>query len=66
MIKCDEAMRRSKERCYIQEGVRWRCTHNCDGCHCALHKRSDGTWEHKVLDRHKGTYIPRGEEDDQQ
>lgn len=49
MIKCDEAMKRSKERCYSQEKVRWRCTKNCDSCHCALYKRDDGTWEHRPV-----------------
>ena len=46
MIKCDEPMRRSKEQCYIREGVKWTCDLRCDECHCALHKKPDGTWEH--------------------
>ena len=46
MIKCDKAMRRSKERCYIREGVHWYCNGDCENCHCALHKKPDGTWEH--------------------
>ena len=49
MIKCDESMKRSKERCYSQENVRWTCTLVCDSCPCALHKRQDGTWEHTPM-----------------
>lgn len=49
MIKCDKAMRRSKERGYVREGVPWRCDLRCDDCHCALHKRDDGTWEHRKI-----------------
>lgn len=64
MIKCDEAMRRSKERCYLQEHVRWECKHDCEHCHCALHKNKDGTWEHKPVNMHKGQYISRSFEDD--
>lgn len=61
MIKCDEAMRRSKERCYIPFGRRWRCTTNCKECICAMFKQEDGTWIHKKLDRHKGHYVKVGE-----
>ena len=44
--KCDKAMRRSKERCYIASGRRWRCTEDCSSCICCMEKRYDGTWEH--------------------
>lgn len=57
MIKCDEAMRRSKERCFIPFGRRWRCTTNCQECICAMFKQEDGTWIHKKLDRHDGVYV---------
>lgn len=50
MIKCDEAMRRSKERCYKPAGDKWRCTGECRECHCGLHKKDDGTWEHKKIE----------------
>ena len=46
MIKCDTSMKRSKERCYLPDGRHWRCDMNCQDCHCALHKRENGTWEH--------------------
>ena len=56
MIKCDEAMRRSKERCFVPVEVgeslyvkRWKCNKDCENCHCALHKKNDGTWEHTRL-----------------
>ena len=54
MIKCDESMRRSKEQGYIREGVHWRCDLQCEYCHCALHKKPDGTWEHKTVGNHHG------------
>lgn len=54
MIKCDEAMRRSKEQALGVDNKPWRCTLRCDECHCALHKRTDGTWEHRVVNFHKG------------
>lgn len=65
MIKCDESMRRSKERCYIPFGRRWRCTTNCKECICAMFKQEDGTWIHKKLDRHKGHYVKVGEKYDE-
>ena len=46
MIKCDKAMRRSKERGFTPLYTRWKCNGMCEGCICALHKRHDGTWEH--------------------
>ena len=59
MIKCDESMRRSKERCWTPNNRRWRCTGECKECHCALFKKDDGTWEHlKIRWGH-----PHGKED---
>lgn len=50
-IRCDTAMRRSKEK--AGEGVRdirrFRCTGECKSCICGMIKRSDGTWEHVQL-----------------
>ena len=51
MIRCDESMRKSKERCYIPFGRRWRCSTNCQECICALFQQDDGTWTHKKMDR---------------
>lgn len=45
-MRCDEAMRRSKERCQTKNKESWRCNKKCDSCHCAIFKRSDGTEEH--------------------
>lgn len=50
MIKCDKAMRRSKERCLTPFYTRWKCDGDCDSCPCALHKKGDGTWEHKKIE----------------
>lgn len=44
--RCDEPMRRSKERCYTPSRRKWRCTEQCNNCVCCLEKRYDGTWEH--------------------
>lgn len=65
MIKCDEAMKRSKEKCFTPYGTRWRCTDNCRECICAMFKQEDGTWMHKKIDKHKGIYIPVGERNEQ-
>ena len=54
MIKCDESMKKSKEQGYIREGVHWYCNGDCENCHCALHKKPDGTWEHKTVGNHHG------------
>ena len=48
-IKCDEAMRRSKESS-ARETFRlkkWRCTQNCESCICGMKFDSiHGFWEH--------------------
>ena len=46
MIRCDKPMKRSKERCYSQDGIRWECANDCEHCICALQKKRDGTWVH--------------------
>lgn len=51
MIKCDEAMRRSKEKCWTPEGRKWRCTGECKQCPCAMHKQYDASWVHTKFDR---------------
>ena len=45
-IRCDESMRRSKERCYTPFHTRWRCTGECKACICGLRKTQTGDWEH--------------------
>lgn len=47
MIKCDKAMKRSKEQCRTPQGEYWRCNKDCKSCICALFKKEDGTWEHR-------------------
>ena len=49
MIKCDKAMRRSKQRCLTPFYTRWKCDGDCGPCPCALHKKADGTWEHTPM-----------------
>lgn len=46
MIRCDEPMKRSKEKPVPYIGTPWRCTGQCATCICGLHKNDDGTWEH--------------------
>lgn len=44
--RCDEPMRRSKERGFTASGKRWRCKGECKNCICCLETRYDGTEEH--------------------
>lgn len=46
MIRCDKAMRRSKEKPVPYIGEPWKCNKQCKKCVCALHKNDDGTWSH--------------------
>ena len=51
MIRCDEPMRRSKERAsrhaYKQYGIpNWRCDKNCERCICGMTINLKGEWEH--------------------
>lgn len=49
-VRCDEQMKRSKERCMTitptGKRYRWRCTGECSQCICAMVKQEDGTWMH--------------------
>lgn len=49
-IRCDEAMRRSKEknsRWYRAIGVqKWKCDHNCERCICGMKMNGKAEWEH--------------------
>ena len=49
--RCDESMRRSKERCYISSIGRmaWRCTGECSRCICCIETIEDGTERHVSL-----------------
>lgn len=47
--RCDEAMRRSKEkaRAVTLHGYpKWKCRSECQNCVCGMVKLSNGTWEH--------------------
>ena len=52
-VRCDEQMKRSKEKCWIYTGTgkryRWRCTKKCGECICGLIKLEDGTWMHNKI-----------------
>lgn len=48
-FRCDEPMRRSKEKCYTTAGIHWRCDKRCKECICAIRTISDGTEEHVNL-----------------
>ncbi len=49
-IRCDEAMRRSKEknsRWYRAIGIqKWKCDHNCERCICGMKMNGKAEWEH--------------------
>lgn len=60
MIRCDEPMKKSKEKCYAQENVRWVCAKDCEHCVCAMFKKTDGTWEHLPVNKHDGFYERKG------
>ena len=51
-IRCDEAMRRSKERAkeIAEFGIpKWRCRGDCSNCICGIVTRRDGTEHHNNL-----------------
>lgn len=50
-IRCDTAMRRSKERANNESwkiyGIpKWKCTGECERCICGMKKGYKGAWEH--------------------
>lgn len=47
--RCDEPMRRSKERGYIRPGVHWQCTGQCKNCICSIYKTNNGVEHHNNL-----------------
>ena len=56
MIRCDEPMRRSKERAVNESwGVYgipgWKCTGKCSQCICGLVMDSFGVWSHVTITR---------------
>lgn len=48
-IRCDESMRRSKEKCFTPFNTKWRCDKDCTNCICALVKQYDGSWKHNRI-----------------
>lgn len=52
MIKCDEPMKRSKERAtpfWEMRSVKWECNGRCEQCVCGMKKNKDGNWIHNKL-----------------
>ena len=50
--RCDEAMKRSKEKCFTPNHRRWKCTGECKTCICCLETIEDGTERHLPYRRH--------------
>ena len=46
MIRCDKAMRKSKERCLTPFYKRWKCTGECKECICGIEKEENGLEHH--------------------
>lgn len=44
--RCDEPMRRSKERCVTPARRPWRCTEDCKNCFCCIYKDELGNEAH--------------------
>ena len=50
-IRCDEAMRRSKEqaRSWTASGIpKWKCKGNCETCICGMRQNLKFEWEHNA------------------
>ena len=47
--RCDEAMKRSKEKCITPQYRRWRCTGECKTCICCIYQTNDGKEHHVNL-----------------
>lgn len=47
--KCDQSMRRSKERCITPNLRRWKCTEDCKNCVCGMYQTQEGDWHHNNL-----------------
>lgn len=47
MIRCDESMKRSKEKASIYRKQIWRCNKDCERCICGMtFDHSHGWWQH--------------------
>lgn len=44
--RCDEPMRRSKERCNTPFNTRWKCTGDCKNCVCCIWMDENGNESH--------------------
>lgn len=44
--RCDEAMRRSKERCITPAYHKWKCTEDCRNCICCITMDDQGNEQH--------------------
>lgn len=52
--RCDESMKRSKEKCITPLYTRWKCNNDCKTCICCIYKINDGT-EHHFDPNSRGT-----------
>ena len=44
--RCDEPMKRSKEKCYTPFRMKWKCTGECRSCICCIVKDNYGGERH--------------------
>lgn len=44
--RCDEPMRRSKERCITPAYRKWKCTEDCRNCICCIQMDEQGNEAH--------------------
>lgn len=51
--RCDEPMRRSKEKCITPFYRPWRCTEDCRNCFCCIQMDENGTESHVNVASHK-------------
>ena len=47
--KCDEQMKRSKEKCNTANHTWWKCTKECSTCICGMYQTEEGDWHHNNL-----------------
>ena len=56
-VRCDEAMRRSKERTrswQVYAIPKWKCPQDCRRCICGLVQDANGEWSHVAIRDKKG------------
>ena len=55
--RCDEPMRRSKEKCWTKDNKRWKCTGDCKNCVCCIAKDANGDEAHLGANKWKPKHI---------